>query len=225
MAWCVMVGPMGASDYYQSVKQDKPPYDHLLVGARPHWCHQIHRGYAARPALAQCAQRACTPLTPFPLPLPPPHPAATARAAALLHSSHAAPTPCARALPPLLAHPPSRELPPCFHAPPPAATARAAALLRSRAPPSARASTLPPCFHAHPSIPPPQRVLPRCFTEVMLRLVNPARAVLPGLFKSGPKGEASLVSLAPGPPLLRRAPRLAASLLLGVVTRRRGAAA
>ncbi|KIY97876.1 hypothetical protein MNEG_10087 [Monoraphidium neglectum] len=35
------------------------------------------------------------------------------------------------------------------------------------------------------------RVLPRCFTEVMLRLANPLRAVVPGLFKGGPKGGAA----------------------------------
>ncbi|GBF95033.1 cytochrome P450 [Raphidocelis subcapitata] len=35
------------------------------------------------------------------------------------------------------------------------------------------------------------RVLPRCFTEVMLRLVNPARDFAPGLFKGGPKGAAA----------------------------------
>jgi cytochrome P450 len=32
------------------------------------------------------------------------------------------------------------------------------------------------------------RVLPRCFTEVMMRIANPARALLPGAFKYGPKG-------------------------------------
>jgi cytochrome P450 len=33
------------------------------------------------------------------------------------------------------------------------------------------------------------RVLPRCFTEVMLRVANPLRAVFPRWFKNGPKGE------------------------------------
>jgi len=33
------------------------------------------------------------------------------------------------------------------------------------------------------------RVLPRCFTEVMLRVANPLRAMLPRYFKNGPKGE------------------------------------
>ncbi len=33
------------------------------------------------------------------------------------------------------------------------------------------------------------RVLPRCFTEVMLRLVNPFRPLAPGLFHYGAKGE------------------------------------
>jgi cytochrome P450 len=32
------------------------------------------------------------------------------------------------------------------------------------------------------------RVLPRCFTEVMLRIANPARALLPAAFKNGTKG-------------------------------------
>jgi hypothetical protein len=34
----------------------------------------------------------------------------------------------------------------------------------------------------------PQRVLPRCFTEVMLRIANPVREMAPGMFKTGPKG-------------------------------------
>jgi hypothetical protein len=33
------------------------------------------------------------------------------------------------------------------------------------------------------------RVLPRCFTEVMLRIANPLRELFPGLHKNGPKGE------------------------------------
>lgn len=33
------------------------------------------------------------------------------------------------------------------------------------------------------------RVLPRCFTETMLRIVNPLRELAPGAFKYGPKGE------------------------------------
>jgi cytochrome P450 len=33
------------------------------------------------------------------------------------------------------------------------------------------------------------RVLPRCFTEVMLRVANPLRAVFPRWFKNGPKGQ------------------------------------
>ncbi len=33
------------------------------------------------------------------------------------------------------------------------------------------------------------RVLPRCFTEVMLRVANPVRQALPSLFKNGDKGE------------------------------------
>lgn len=33
------------------------------------------------------------------------------------------------------------------------------------------------------------RVLPRCFTEVMLRIANPLRDLLPGLHHNGPKGE------------------------------------
>eukprot|EP00882_Tetradesmus_deserticola_P020666 GHRQ01022328.1.p1 GENE.GHRQ01022328.1~~GHRQ01022328.1.p1 ORF type:complete len:137 (+),score=47.97 GHRQ01022328.1:169-579(+) len=33
------------------------------------------------------------------------------------------------------------------------------------------------------------RVLPRCFTEVMLRIANPLREVFPGQHKNGPKGE------------------------------------
>ncbi|KAI8464092.1 MAG: cytochrome P450 [Monoraphidium minutum] len=32
------------------------------------------------------------------------------------------------------------------------------------------------------------RVLPRCFTEVMLRIANPLRPIVPSLFKTGPKG-------------------------------------
>jgi hypothetical protein len=36
---------------------------------------------------------------------------------------------------------------------------------------------------------PTQRVLPRCFTEVMLRVANPARQAVPSLFKGGDKGE------------------------------------
>ena len=32
------------------------------------------------------------------------------------------------------------------------------------------------------------RVLPRCFTEVMLRIANPARQLVPGAFKGGDKG-------------------------------------
>jgi fatty acid synthase len=32
------------------------------------------------------------------------------------------------------------------------------------------------------------RVLPRCFTEVMLRIANPLRPLLPGLFRNGAKG-------------------------------------
>jgi cytochrome P450 len=35
------------------------------------------------------------------------------------------------------------------------------------------------------------RVLPRCFTEIMLRIANPLRAVAPGAFKTGPKGAAA----------------------------------
>lgn len=35
------------------------------------------------------------------------------------------------------------------------------------------------------------RVLPRCFTEVMLRIANPLREVFPGLHNNGPKGESS----------------------------------
>jgi hypothetical protein len=34
-----------------------------------------------------------------------------------------------------------------------------------------------------------QRVLPRCFTEVMLRIANPARQLAPSLFVNGEKGE------------------------------------
>lgn len=33
------------------------------------------------------------------------------------------------------------------------------------------------------------RVLPRCFTEVMMRIANPLREMMPGLHKNGPKGE------------------------------------
>jgi hypothetical protein len=33
------------------------------------------------------------------------------------------------------------------------------------------------------------RVLPRCFTEVMLRVINPIRPIFPSWFKTGPKGE------------------------------------
>jgi hypothetical protein len=36
------------------------------------------------------------------------------------------------------------------------------------------------------------RVLPRAFTEVMRRIANPLRPLLPGLFKNGKKGEAHL---------------------------------
>eukprot|EP00882_Tetradesmus_deserticola_P007379 GHRQ01007773.1.p1 GENE.GHRQ01007773.1~~GHRQ01007773.1.p1 ORF type:complete len:516 (+),score=176.63 GHRQ01007773.1:158-1705(+) len=35
------------------------------------------------------------------------------------------------------------------------------------------------------------RVLPRCFTEVMLRIANPLREVFPGQHKNGPKGAAA----------------------------------
>jgi hypothetical protein len=38
------------------------------------------------------------------------------------------------------------------------------------------------------------RVLPRCFTEVMLRVANPLRPLVPGLFKTGPKGSAAFVA-------------------------------
>jgi len=33
------------------------------------------------------------------------------------------------------------------------------------------------------------RVLPRCFTEVMLRVANPVRQMVPSMFKHGSKGE------------------------------------
>eukprot|EP00879_Flechtneria_rotunda_P009548 GHRR01009994.1.p1 GENE.GHRR01009994.1~~GHRR01009994.1.p1 ORF type:complete len:439 (+),score=146.14 GHRR01009994.1:585-1901(+) len=35
------------------------------------------------------------------------------------------------------------------------------------------------------------RVLPRCFTEVMLRIANPLRELFPGFHKNGPKGSAA----------------------------------
>jgi hypothetical protein len=38
------------------------------------------------------------------------------------------------------------------------------------------------------------RVLPRCFTEVMLRVANPLRPMFPGMFKTGPKGSAAFAS-------------------------------
>uniref|UniRef100_A0A383VEH9 Cytochrome P450 n=1 Tax=Tetradesmus obliquus TaxID=3088 RepID=A0A383VEH9_TETOB len=38
------------------------------------------------------------------------------------------------------------------------------------------------------------RVLPRCFTEVMLRIANPLRPLLPSLFKKGAKGSAAFVA-------------------------------
>ena len=55
---------------------------------------------------------------------------------------------------------------------------------------------LPPNAHPptlSPFVPPPcllpQRVLPRCFTEVMLRVINPLRPKFPSWFNNGPKGE------------------------------------
>lgn len=36
------------------------------------------------------------------------------------------------------------------------------------------------------------RVLPRCFTEVMLRVVNPLRPIVPQMFKNGKKGKTHL---------------------------------
>lgn len=33
------------------------------------------------------------------------------------------------------------------------------------------------------------RVLPRCFTEVMLRIANPMRELFPGFHRNGPKGK------------------------------------
>jgi hypothetical protein len=33
------------------------------------------------------------------------------------------------------------------------------------------------------------RVLPRCFTEVMMRIANPLRELFPGFHKYGAKGE------------------------------------
>ncbi|KAF6266201.1 cytochrome P450 [Scenedesmus sp. NREL 46B-D3] len=38
------------------------------------------------------------------------------------------------------------------------------------------------------------RVLPRCFTEVMLRIANPIRPLFPTMFKYGPKGSAAFVA-------------------------------
>lgn len=38
------------------------------------------------------------------------------------------------------------------------------------------------------------RVLPRCFTEVMLRVANPLRPIIPSAFKNGPKGSAAFVA-------------------------------
>jgi hypothetical protein len=46
-----------------------------------------------------------------------------------------------------------------------------------------------PSAGAPPLSPPLQRVLPRCFTEVMLRIVNPVREMAPSMFKFGTKGE------------------------------------
>jgi cytochrome P450 len=37
------------------------------------------------------------------------------------------------------------------------------------------------------------RVLPRCFTEVMLRVINPLRPIFPSWFKNGPKGAAAFL--------------------------------
>lgn len=39
------------------------------------------------------------------------------------------------------------------------------------------------------------RVLPRCFTEVMLRLANPFRALAPRLYKTGAKGQCEAVCI------------------------------
>jgi hypothetical protein len=36
------------------------------------------------------------------------------------------------------------------------------------------------------------RVLPRCFTEVMLRIANPLRGMFPGQHRNGAKGERQL---------------------------------
>jgi cytochrome P450 len=38
------------------------------------------------------------------------------------------------------------------------------------------------------------RILPRCFTEVMLRIANPLRPVLPTFFRYGPKGTAAFAA-------------------------------
>jgi hypothetical protein len=38
------------------------------------------------------------------------------------------------------------------------------------------------------------RVLPRCFTEVMLRVANPIRPLAPGMFKNGPKGSSAFLA-------------------------------
>lgn len=38
------------------------------------------------------------------------------------------------------------------------------------------------------------RVLPRCFTEVMLRVANPLRPMFPSWFKTGPKGSAAFTA-------------------------------
>jgi hypothetical protein len=38
------------------------------------------------------------------------------------------------------------------------------------------------------------RVLPRCFTEVMLRVANPIRPQFPTMFKYGRKGSAAFVA-------------------------------
>lgn len=39
------------------------------------------------------------------------------------------------------------------------------------------------------------RVLPRCFTEVMRRIANPLRAILPWAFKSGTRGMAAIMGM------------------------------
>jgi hypothetical protein len=57
-----------------------------------------------------------------------------------------------------------------------------------------------------------QRVLPRCFTEVMLRLANPLRAVVPGLFKGGPKGALRCLGLRHGVGAARVSSRCKSSL-------------